>query len=1016
MALGEYANIPPMRSRDHSILFDPAPPLLIMLLAAFALRLFQLGAQSLWYDEAVSVFIAQQPIPDLIAHTAGDIHPPLYYLLLHFWLRLAGSSEFAAAYVSLFFGVLLVALGFRLARDWFGLNAGVLTAFLLAISSFNLWYAQEVRMYTLVACLALLSLFVAAQLSTADWQLRRWQVAMLAAAYVPLITLGLYTHYYFAFLWVFIYLAVSARLVYQWLTARAETRTPLIAWSSPLVVWQMLQLMVLVLFAPWLGTAIRQATEPPVPPWRSFVAWPLAIGETLKALAAGQSIPAETTWPLLLVVLGIYLLGLLAAARLLSGRRLSERNTSSPTTGLRNALFLFGATFAPLVLILIASSSVPLYHVRYMFIFSAAFFVVLALGFEWIGRRALLAMIALLGVYAGGSFYADYLRRFDAAYAKDDYRSAVQFIAERVRPGDAVLINAGYIYPAFLYYFHEPIDWRGRLSDYRGTESSDAIVVAQTGSLDAPKNLGWGSSTSDFYAMDASSTARALDLLLSKHPRLWVLRANDTVNDPRGFIRSYLKANTVQFEELTVKGESFVKAQGFIARQTARSLPNASSDGLLATTPLSITLGQRIALLGWTGAPTATAGSTLKLSLYWQSLTPLDVDYKVSLGLYDAQGRRWAQADGAPVGSLLPSGDWPIGQVLPDAWNLAVPLGTPPGDYRLQVSLYDPLTHKSLSVPGGVEGARAPLGRVQVVRPPASVLLAQTSPTPPWARPVFDDKLALESYQVSPERVRPGELLHAELMWHALAGALDEQVVFFQLLDERGRLWATQESPPVDGRYPTSQWAAGEFVRDARDLLVPPDAPDGRYHVIAGLYRARNRERLSVRNGWWPFGSDSLELATIEVKGRERLMKAPGDIGTPTRARFEDKALLIGYDAPSSVSLVATRTLTVTLYWQALAPMATSYKVFVHLVGANQQIATQRDGEPGDGTLPTTGWLPGEYLSDRYPLELRPDMPPGEYTIYVGLYDPKSTVRLAIFDAENKNVGDRWLLRTVTLR
>ena len=59
--------------------------LLAGLLAAFGLRLHQLGAESLWYDETVSVYLARQSIPAMLAHTAGDIHPPGYYLLLHGW-------------------------------------------------------------------------------------------------------------------------------------------------------------------------------------------------------------------------------------------------------------------------------------------------------------------------------------------------------------------------------------------------------------------------------------------------------------------------------------------------------------------------------------------------------------------------------------------------------------------------------------------------------------------------------------------------------------------------------------------------------------------------------------------------------------------------------------------------------------------------------------------------------------------------------------------------------------------
>ena len=77
--------------------------LLAILLVGFGLRLYRLGAESLWYDETVSAFLAGQSAAGLIAHTARDIHPPAYYLLLHYWTRLAGQTEFALAFFSLAF-------------------------------------------------------------------------------------------------------------------------------------------------------------------------------------------------------------------------------------------------------------------------------------------------------------------------------------------------------------------------------------------------------------------------------------------------------------------------------------------------------------------------------------------------------------------------------------------------------------------------------------------------------------------------------------------------------------------------------------------------------------------------------------------------------------------------------------------------------------------------------------------------------------------------------------------------
>ena len=139
-------------------------------LGAFALRLVQLGVDSLWYDETVSVYLAGQPVAELIAHTARDIHPPGYYLLLRAWLMSAGFPtghadaagyrlEFMAGFLSLCLGVLLVPLTWQLARRLrLGDTVAALAALLVAVSPFGVWYSQEVRMYTLGACLAVVCL------------------------------------------------------------------------------------------------------------------------------------------------------------------------------------------------------------------------------------------------------------------------------------------------------------------------------------------------------------------------------------------------------------------------------------------------------------------------------------------------------------------------------------------------------------------------------------------------------------------------------------------------------------------------------------------------------------------------------------------------------------------------------------------------------------------------------------------------------------------------------------------
>jgi outer membrane biosynthesis protein TonB len=94
-----------------------------------------------------------------------DQHPPLYYALLHGWMRLVGDSEFAVRTLSALFGTLTVPVIYRLARRIAGKTAGLLAALILAVSPFHVRFAQEARMYTLLALEAALALYAVAIIS-----------------------------------------------------------------------------------------------------------------------------------------------------------------------------------------------------------------------------------------------------------------------------------------------------------------------------------------------------------------------------------------------------------------------------------------------------------------------------------------------------------------------------------------------------------------------------------------------------------------------------------------------------------------------------------------------------------------------------------------------------------------------------------------------------------------------------------------------------------------------------------
>ena len=123
---------------------------LVLLSVLLRTRDFGVG---FWIDEGLSVGIADRPLSDIPAALRLDGSPPLYYALLHVWISVFGSTETATHALSLLFAVLAVPAAWWAARGLFGETAGLAAALLAATNPFLTHYAQETRMYALVALL-----------------------------------------------------------------------------------------------------------------------------------------------------------------------------------------------------------------------------------------------------------------------------------------------------------------------------------------------------------------------------------------------------------------------------------------------------------------------------------------------------------------------------------------------------------------------------------------------------------------------------------------------------------------------------------------------------------------------------------------------------------------------------------------------------------------------------------------------------------------------------------------------
>ncbi len=404
--------------------------------------------------------------------------------------------------------------------------------------------------------------------------------------------------------------------------------------------------------------------------------------------------------------------------------------------------------------------------------------------------------------------------------------------------------------------------------------------------------------------------------------------------------------------------------------------------------------------------PTVASGSDLSLALYWTADMPLDEEYSSFLHLVDAEGHRWGQSDNQHPGGY-PTVRWRPGEYNRDVHTLHLLPGTPPGSYTLRAGLVGRVSGLGLDVldeRGAPAGTSVAIGRVTVTRavqpPPAEALdIAHRLEV------TFDD-LTLLGASLDRRQAAPGETLLLTLYWRADRAPPQDYALSLHILNQDGQIVASTPLPLVAPSYPPSQWRAGEMLRGQHWLTLPAALESGSYALSLQLDDASGQ----------PVGP----LLSLGEAGRMAVVAPTRQtVIPPMRHRLDanlaDRVTLLGYDLEPEVARPG-ETIRLTLYWRAEQPMARSYAVFSHLLDAEERIVAQHDGLPANWTRPTTGWLPGQVVTDVHEWVIEAGTPPGPaYLPEVGLYDSETNIRLPVLNASGQIVGDRVLLTPVSI-
>lgn len=754
-----------------------AGALLLILALALGLRCYRLGAQSLWSDEGTSVALAERDLATIARDAALDIHPPLYYWLLSGWVRLAGHSEAAVRALSALLGTTLVALIFALGVQILEPRAALVAALLAAIHPFQIYYAQEARMYMLLAAVtaaAMLALVAVVQ-RRAGWP--AW------AALIALEAAGLYTHYSFVFVVLVLNLAYlpllrSGRRLWPWLGSQA---------------------IALLLYLPWLPIALRQATAWPSP--AQPTSWGPALIQTWQWLNLGPTAGLRQAG----LPLAAALLLAVAGAWTLAGRR---RPQHSPLPSRWPALLLILWVGLPVALMFLLGLYRPAY-LKFLLVTTPALSLLLATGlvsrpltaprtvrFAW--RAAQIA--ALLALLAGSALA---LRNYyvDPAYARDDYRGLAAYIEAMGRPGDQILLNAPGQQEVFRYYYH------------------GALPVHPLPTSRPP---------------DQATTEAALAELSHPGTRWFAVLWATGESDPERLVEGWLDGNA--FKSLD-SWYGNVRLAVYAVPQKTPDKP----DRILNHTLRSADTGDEITLLGYSLLNgRLAAGEIAQVSLFWQAERTPSQRYKVFLHLLDPADQIVGQRDAEPGGGVRLTTLWEPKDIIADHYGVAVHPATPPGSYRVEVGLYNPSTGQRLSTPDGESQAWLEPLTVERPSAPAPIAALGMEHTAEAAFGElallgYDaHKLGLAHQPDAP--LRAGDLLHVSLYWQADVRPTRDWQAAIALVGPAadGRVWAEIVANPVEG-YSTSRWQVSDIWRGQFNLALPGDLPAGQYRLQVQL-------------------------------------------------------------------------------------------------------------------------------------------------------------------------------------
>lgn len=399
--------------------------LVFVCVLAFCLRFAGLASESVWLDEALSIRAAGMGACELVDWTAHDIHPPFYYFALKAW-AVFGGGEFVFRSFSALFGVFTVLAVFLVCVRLFGFRVGVVASLLLAVNPVNVYYSQEVRMFSLMAFLVFVSCFLFLRcLSVVDWRV--------FLVYVVVSAVMLYTHYFGVLVFCF--------QVFYFVLLRVFRVGFVRDWRRVVLCF----LVVFLLFVPWVPVLVGVVFHPEVSmAWMPRPDFAL-LRDCYFGLVGGFApdvVGVSGVWVLLFVPVLFFVVGLVAGfVRLFSV-----------------GFFFSCVALFPVLLFVFSVVVMPVLLLRQVSVFVPEVLVVLSVGFwrvvSWVSgwRRRFGRFFVVFGVCFLVCVNLVSVFELHSTLTKEDWRGVAAGV-EEFSGGVPVVLPLWYVRVPFEYYY-----------------------------------------------------------------------------------------------------------------------------------------------------------------------------------------------------------------------------------------------------------------------------------------------------------------------------------------------------------------------------------------------------------------------------------------------------------------------------------------------------------------------------------------------------------------------------------